>query len=98
MRDYEVIEKICECLWDSEDEDCMLAEEYGFKEQIIELFRECYDYEGFCKWLADHDCRIAYEFKQAEIHSRCDYESEEEWEDASDDALFRNEHYLCMRW
>ena len=98
MTDYEIIEKICNALWDSEDADCKAAEEYGFKDQIILLFADCYDYGSFCKWLAKHDCNPAHGFNDAEIRERSDYDSDEEFEDAKMDALLSNDKYLCMSW
>ena len=98
MREYEVIRTICEKLWDSEDSDCALAEEYGFKDQIIMLFAECYDYEYFCEWLAKNNCNPAEGFSNAEINCREDYDSDEEFEEAKDDALFYNDDYICIRW
>ena len=98
MRDWEVIRKICESLWDPEDLDCAEAEEYGFKDQIINLFTECYDAEGFLAWLAKNDCNPANHFREAEIVERSDYDSLEEWQSAQEDALFSNDEYICVRW
>ncbi len=98
MEQWEVIRKMCEKLWDSEDPDCREAEDYGFKEQIIELFSECYDYEDFCKWLAKHDCNPAWGFREAEVCYIKDCEDEREWETACENALFYNDEFACVRW
>ena len=102
MKEWEMIRKICEALWDSEDPDCKAAEEYGFKEQIIQLFEDCYDAKGFLDWLANHDCCIADGFRYAEIVSKEEYSAdgwdEEDWNSACEDSLFYNDEYACMRW
>ena len=98
MSEWEIIEKICEKLWDSEDPDCKEAEEYGFKEDIIRLFRDCYDYESFCKWLANNNCNPANHFREADISYYRDCDNEYEWEAICDDALFYNSEYACVRW
>jgi len=98
MKVWEMIRKICEALWDSEDPDCAEAEEYGFKEQIIQLFEECYDAKSFLDWLAKNECCIANNFREAEITSKEECENEEEWESICEDSLFYNDEYACVRW
>lgn len=98
MRSWEVIHNICVGLWDPDDIDCKCADEYGFTDNIIELFTDCYDYEGFCKWLAVNNCCPANNFRNAEVYAREDYETEEDWEEACENALFYNDEYVCMQW
>ena len=98
MNQWDVIGKICEKLWNSEDDDCKAAEEYGFKENIIELLKDCYDYEDFCKWLARHECNPADGFRNAEVYEKSEYDSEEDWNEACDNALFSNDEYVCIYW
>ena len=99
MLEYsETIRKICEKLWDSEDPDCKEAEEYGFKEDIITLFEDCFDYESFCKWLAKNDCNPANHFRDAEIANRCDCDTTQEWKAIIEDALFYNSEFACVSW
>lgn len=98
MDQYRTIKLMCEKLWDSEDPDCLNAEDYGFKEQIIELFADCYDYEDFCKWLAKNDCNPANHFRNATIEYRGDCEDEREWEALCEDSLFYNDEFACMQW
>lgn len=98
MKEYEVTRIICEKLWDSEDKDCALAESYGFKDQIIQLFEDWYDAKDFLAWLAKNNCNLAEGFSSAEVNCREDYDSDEEFEAAKEDALFYNDDYICIRW
>ena len=98
MTDYEIISKICNALWDSEDKDCKAAEEYGFKDQVILLFTDCYDYGSFCKWLAKHECNPWHLFSEADIRSRSDYETDDEFEEAKYDGLMANDDYIVISW
>lgn len=98
MEECKVIRTVCEKLWNPENPDCALAEKYDLKDRIINLYTECFDYEFFCKWLADNGCNIAEGFSEAEINCREDYDSDEEFETAKENALFYNNDYICIRW
>ena len=96
MRDYEVIKEVCEALWNSDDPDCYEAEEYGFKENIIELFTEYYDGSSFLEWLAKNNCNPANHFREAEVVEKPD--DPEEWAEIQENALFFNNDYACIQW
>ena len=84
--------------YDKEDVDYKAAEPY--LEQIRMLFVDCYDYESFCVWLADHDFDVLVNFRYANIKDKCEFESEEEFEEAKEDALMISDDgtQLVMSW
>ena len=83
-----------------DDSDYKRAKSFGFVEPIKELFTECYNYKDMCVWLVEHDNDIFYEFKNANIQTRDDFNSDEEFEEAKNDCLMvsDNGEALCMYW
>lgn len=101
MQTYGVIERIAEALWDKckaeGDKDILEAEDYGFKDSIIELFSSCYDADLFLKWLDEHNLNPADGFRYAEVYSKDELE-EDEWLEYCEDCLMHNDEYVCVQW
>lgn len=83
-----------------DDPDFKDALEYGFAEQIVNLFLDCYCGSNFIRWLNEHDFDLFDSFRFADIAFKEDYESEEEWEDAKNNALMINDDKtaVCLSW
>ena len=88
MEDYEKVEALVDSLleaYDKEDPDYKAAK--PFLDGIKELFVDCSSYSDFCTWLADHDMDILIDFRFADIVSKDDYDTPDDWEAAKEDAL-----------
>lgn len=103
MNEFEKQKDLLERLIKSTDEndaDYKKAKDFGFVGSIKNLFLGCYDYKDMCVWLCEHDNDIFYEFRNADIRGREDFNSEEEFEEAEYDCLMISDdgEYLCMSW
>ena len=88
MTDYEKVDELVDSLledYDRNDPDYEAAE--PFLDNIKELFISCYSYSDFCAWLVDHNMDILADFRYADIVSKDDYDTPEDWEEAKEDAL-----------
>ena len=83
-----------------DDPDYKKAKEFGFIKPIAKLMINCRGYSSLCVWLVEHDMRIFYEFRFADIRGREDFDSEEAYERAKADCLMISDdgETLCMSW
>lgn len=83
-----------------EDLDYRRAKNYGFVNPIKDLLVDCYNYRDMCVWLVEHNNDVFYEFRNADIQSREDFDSDEDFERAKNDCLMISEdgEAVCMSW
>ena len=73
--------------YDKDDLDYQAAEPFldSIKKFYINRYR--YSYSDFCTWLVEHDMDILFNFANANIVSKDDYDNPNDWEKAKEDAL-----------
>ena len=103
MTEYENNRLLLEALIEKmpeDDPDKKEAELHGFIEPIIELFTECYDSQQLVEWLNEHNMEPLADFRYADIRERSEYDTEEDWEEAKEDALLISDdgEAICLSW